>query len=263
MAGEAAHQAAVAAQLGQVPGGAAGRDVGVGGGHERVCPSWEPILSFTRQRVAVKSICRVNGTVYDRGMPRIWSETIAAHRDAVRDATLDAAAALVDEHGLTGLTMSEIARRERHRPGHPVQVLPGYRVDPGRLARAADLRAPAPATPWSARRRRPAERLEAVLRAYVAQSGQRRGHGGDLAAMLHQGEHVTRAHAHLDEFITALISEAAARGEARDDIPAAELAAYCLHALTASAAMPSDAAVGRLVGVIAGRPAARPGRLAE
>ena len=44
-------------------------------------------------------------------MPRIWSETIAAHRDAVRDATLDAAAALVDERGLTGLTMSEIARR--------------------------------------------------------------------------------------------------------------------------------------------------------
>ena len=67
--------------------------------------------------------------------------------------------------------------------------------------------------------------------------------------MLHQGDHVTRAHAHLNEFITALIGEAAARGEARDDTPAAELAAYCLHALTASAAMPSEAAVDRLVGV--------------
>ena len=88
-----------------------------------------------------------------------------------------------------------------------------------------------------------------MLRAYVTQSGQRRGHDGELAAMLHRGEHVARAHAHLDEFIAALISEAAARGEARDDIPAAELAAYCLHALTASAAMPSEAAVGRLVGV--------------
>ena len=53
----------------------------------------------------------------------------------------------------------------------------------------------------------------------------------------------------LNEFITALIGESAARGEARDDIPAAELAAYCLHALTASAAMPSEAAVDRLVGV--------------
>ncbi len=43
-------------------------------------------------------------------MPRIWSETIAAHRDAVRDATLDATAALVAEHGLTGVTMSQIAK---------------------------------------------------------------------------------------------------------------------------------------------------------
>jgi AcrR family transcriptional regulator len=43
-------------------------------------------------------------------VPRIWSETIAAHRDAVRDATLDATAALVAEHGLTGVTMSQIAK---------------------------------------------------------------------------------------------------------------------------------------------------------
>ena len=39
VAGEAAHQTAVTAQLGQVAGGATGRDAGVGGGHQRVCPS--------------------------------------------------------------------------------------------------------------------------------------------------------------------------------------------------------------------------------
>ena len=33
-------------------------------------------------------------------MPRIWSETIDAHRAAVREATLDATAALVAEQGL-------------------------------------------------------------------------------------------------------------------------------------------------------------------
>ena len=181
-------------------------------------------------------------------MPRIWSETIAEHRDAVRDATLDATAALVDERGLTGLTMSEIARRS----GIGRATLYKYFPDVESILTAwherkisehlEQLAAVSAATA-------PAERLEAVLRAYVAQSGQRRGHGGELAATLHRGEHVTRAHAHLDEFITALISEAAARGEARGDIPAAELAAYCLHALTASAAMPSKAAVDRLVGV--------------
>jgi AcrR family transcriptional regulator len=182
-------------------------------------------------------------------MPRIWTETIAAHRDAVRDATLDATAALVGSRGLTGLTMSQIARQS----GIGRATLYKYFPDIESILAAwherqisEHLRQLAAVSEATA----PGGRLEAVLRAYAAQSGQRRRHGGDLAAMLHQGEHVTRAHAHLDEFITALISEAVARGEARDDIPAAELAAYCLHALTASVAMPSEAAVDRLVGVI-------------
>ena len=213
-----------------------------------VSGSWERISSFTRHCVAVKSICHDNDIVYNLGMPRIWGETIAAHRDAVRDATLDAAAALVDEHGLTGLTMSQIARQS----GIGRATLYKYFPDIESILAAwherrigQHLRQLAAVSEATA----PGERLEAVLRAYVAQSGQRRSHSGDLAAMLHQGEHVTRAHAHLVEFITALISEAAARGEARDDVPAAELAAYCLHALTASAAMPSEAAADRLVGV--------------
>jgi AcrR family transcriptional regulator len=182
-------------------------------------------------------------------MPRIWSEMIAEHRDAVRDATLDATAALVDSRGLTGLTMSEIARQS----GIGRATLYKYFPDIESILAAwherqvtEHLRQLAAVSEATA----PAERLEAVLRAYVARSGGRRRHGGDLAATLHQGAHVTRAHAHLDAFVTTLIGEAAARGEARGDVPAAELAAYCLHALTASAAMPSEAAVGRLVEVI-------------
>jgi AcrR family transcriptional regulator len=181
-------------------------------------------------------------------MPRIWNETIAAHRDAVRDATLDATAALVAEHGLTSVTMSEIARQS----GIGRATLYKYFPDIESILAAwherriaEHLRQLAEVSEATA----PAGRLEAVLRAYVTQSGQRRTDSGNLAVMLHQGEHVTSAHAHLQEFITALISEAAARGEARDDVPAAELAAYCLHALTASAAMPSEAAVSRLVAV--------------
>src|SRR3954467_8651396 len=42
-------------------------------------------------------------------MPRLWNETIEAHRRAVRDATLDATAALVAGHGLASVTMSQIA----------------------------------------------------------------------------------------------------------------------------------------------------------
>jgi len=41
----------------------------------------------------------------------LWDDTIESHRRAVRDTTLDAAAALVAEHGLASVTMSEIAER--------------------------------------------------------------------------------------------------------------------------------------------------------
>src|SRR5450631_3629775 len=44
-------------------------------------------------------------------MPRLWNETIEAHRREVRGAVLEAAAALVAEHGLRAVTMSEIAEK--------------------------------------------------------------------------------------------------------------------------------------------------------
>src|SRR4051794_28232949 len=43
---------------------------------------------------------------YNPPVPKLWTETIAAHRRAVIDATLDPTAALVAEHGLRGVTMS-------------------------------------------------------------------------------------------------------------------------------------------------------------
>ena len=42
-------------------------------------------------------------------MPKLWTETIEEHRRAVHDATLDTTAALVREHGLASVTMSQIA----------------------------------------------------------------------------------------------------------------------------------------------------------
>jgi hypothetical protein len=46
-----------------------------------------------------------------------------------------------------------------------------------------------------------------------------------------------------------LLAEAASSGGIRDDIAPDELASYCLHALAAAGAMPSAAAVDRLVGI--------------
>ncbi|WP_418960221.1 hypothetical protein [Streptomyces tritici] len=55
-----------------------------------------------------------------------------------------------------------------------------------------------------------------------------------------------------------LVAEGAESGAARADVPAGELAAYCLHSLGAAAGLPSKAAVRRLVAVTAAglRPAA-------
>jgi AcrR family transcriptional regulator len=180
-------------------------------------------------------------------MPRIWSETIAAHRDAVRDATLDATAALVAEHGLTGVTMSQIARES----GIGRATLYKYFPDIESILTAwherhiaAHLHQLSEVSDTA----RPGDRLEAVLREYATLT-RRHDDGSDLASLLHQGEHVSRAHKHLHAFVTALLREAAERGEARDDIPAGELASYCLHALTAASGLSSEAALGRLIDV--------------
>jgi len=42
-------------------------------------------------------------------VPKLWTETIETHRREVREAILDTTAALVAEHGLLGVTMSQIA----------------------------------------------------------------------------------------------------------------------------------------------------------
>jgi AcrR family transcriptional regulator len=180
-------------------------------------------------------------------MPRIWSQTIEAHRDAVREATLDATAALVAEHGLTGVTMSQIAKDT----GIGRATLYKYFPDVESILRA-----------WHERQidehlkqllhvrdqtDGTMQRLEAVLTAYAAAISHQREHGTDLAALLHRGEHVAAAHQHLRQFIQDLVAEAAQTGAVRQDVPADELAIYCLHALSAASSLHSPAAVHRLV----------------
>jgi AcrR family transcriptional regulator len=183
-------------------------------------------------------------------MPKLWNDTIDAHRRAVRDATLDAAAALVAEHGLTSVTMSRIAEKTgigratlyKYFPDveailtawHERQVT--SHLD--HLGDVADRTLPAGA------------RLEAVLEAYALIQHQSHGHHSDkLVALLHRGEHVAHAQQRLHDFLRDLLAEGAQTGDLRDDVTAEELASYCLHALTAASSLPSQAAVHRLVAV--------------
>ncbi len=185
--------------------------------------------------------------VYNGLVPKLWNETIEAHRRAVRDATMDTTAALVAEHGLASVTMSQIAERT----GIGRATLYKYFSDveailfawherqvTGHLEHLAEVRDQAGDA---------GQRLEAVLEAYALISHEH--HGTELAALLHRGEHVARAQQQLREFIRDLLTEGAETGDLRDDVPPGELASYCLHALTAASSLPSKAAVRRLVTV--------------
>ena len=181
-------------------------------------------------------------------MPKIWSETIAAHRDAVREATLDATAVLVAEHGLTGVTMSQIAKES----GIGRATLYKYFPDIESILVAwheRQIGAHLQQLAEAGQAARPSERLEVVLRTYAHLSRKDHDGGGDLAAALHRFEHIVHAHAHLNEYIATLVREAAERGEVRDDVPPEELAVYCLHALTAAGGLHSKAALNRLLAV--------------
>lgn len=183
-------------------------------------------------------------------MPKLWNETIDAHRRAVRDATLDAAAALVAEHGLTSVTMSQIAEKTGIGRATLYKYFPDVaailtawheRQITSHLEHLADV----------ANRAAPAgTRLETVLEAYALIQHQSHGHHSDqLVAMLHRGEHVADAQQRLHDFVRALVAAGAQAGDLRDDVAADELASYCLHALTAASSLPSRAAVRRLVAV--------------
>ena len=202
---------------------------------------------LSKQNVCIESDCLKTVAPYTPSMPKLWNETIAAHRRTVRDATLDTTAALVAEHGLRSVTMSQIAEETgigratlyKYFPDvEAILVAWHERQVSGHLQDLAELRDP----PGAA-----AERLEAVLEAYAFIHHEH--HGTALAALLHRGEHVARAQQHLSDFIRGLLTEGAEAGDLRNDVASDELTSYCLHALTAASSLPSKAAVRRLVRV--------------
>jgi AcrR family transcriptional regulator len=180
-------------------------------------------------------------------VPKLWSDTIEAHRHQVEDAILTATAELVMKHGLASVTMSAIAELT----GIGRATLYKYFADVDAILHAWHARHVAAHLRELAdvrdRTRGPVAQLEAVLETFALISHER--HDGELATMLHRGDHMAHAHQQLLDFIRDLVEAGAKSGELRDDIAPRELASYCLHALTAASTMPSKAAARRLVKV--------------
>src|SRR5438034_9740441 len=116
----------------------------------------------------VKAPCRkARRYVYSMLVPKLWNQTIEAHRRSVRDAVLDTTAALVTEHGLRSVTMSQIAEETgigratlyKYFPDVEAILVAWHdRHVTGHLEQLAELRDQAGD---------PADRLEAVLSAYA------------------------------------------------------------------------------------------------
>jgi AcrR family transcriptional regulator len=183
-------------------------------------------------------------------VPKLWNETIEAHRRDVRKAILDTTAALVAVQGFRAVTMSQVAEETgigratlyKYFSGVEAILLAWHeRQIAGHLDYLAEVRDQAGS---------PGDRLDAVLEAYALISHESHGRNNrNLAEFLHRDEQVARAEQQLRHMIRDLLREGAASGELRNDVAPDELATYCLHALTAASSLPSKAAVRRLVDV--------------
>jgi AcrR family transcriptional regulator len=183
-------------------------------------------------------------------VPKLWTDTIEAHRRSVREAIVHTTARLLAEHGLRSVTMSQIAEEA----GIGRATLYKYFRDVDSILVAwHEQQVGAHVAQLAALRDRDEgarDRLEAVLGAYALIQHERSRHEHDhaeFAALVHRDEHVTRAQQALTELVRDLLSECAQGGDVRSDISPDELAGYCLHALEGARELRSKAAVSRLV----------------
>jgi AcrR family transcriptional regulator len=202
------------------------------------------MVSSSKQGVSVHV-----GT-YTSLVPKLWTETIEAHRREVRDAILETTAALVAEHGLLDVTMSQIAEET----GIGRATLYKYFPDVEAILLAwHDRRLAAHLDHLNEVRDGAAsagEQLEAVLEAFAMITRHARGaHDRGLHDLLHRDARLERAHRQVHEMVRDLIAAAAEVGEVRSDVPPDELASFCINALTGGPPRDSKAAVGRLVAV--------------
>jgi AcrR family transcriptional regulator len=183
-------------------------------------------------------------------VPKLWTETVETHRHEVREAILDATGSLVQSRGLLAVSMSDIAeatgigRATLYKYFPDVETILSAWHQRHIEAHLAELRR------IQQRTADPVARLQAVLRRYADICRKRRRYGDDeLAAVLHRSAEVRKLQRQLLDLISGLTGDAAEAGAVRQDVPAEELANYCVHAL-AAAGNSSTTAIDRLLEVV-------------
>lgn len=196
-------------------------------------------------------------------MPKLWSETIETHRDAVRDSIVRAALELVNKRGLLSASMTDIAaaagigRATLYKYFPSVEAILDAWHNDQIDHHLQMLKSIAVGTPS-------ADRLGAVLEAYAQMiHATRHHHSVELAALLHRDAKVGSARRHLRDLLSRIVSADIAAGAVRSDLSASEIADYCIAALAAAGELRSPVSVGPLVETILMglRGARRPGAI--
>lgn len=181
-------------------------------------------------------------------MPKIWEKTIEAHHREVRDAILTTTVDLAVEYGPLSVTMSQVAeetgvgRATLYKYFSSVEsILFAWheRQVNTHLEQLSQIEAQSD---------EPSKRLEAVLEFYALMQFEH--HDAELASLVHRADHVNDAYVQLHSFISQLLKQATEVGDVRDDVGVAELANYCLSAVTPMEKPASKAAVRRLVRLV-------------
>jgi AcrR family transcriptional regulator len=165
-----------------------------------------------------------------------------SNRD-LREVIVAAAAELVAEQGITSVAMAHVAERAQITRATLYKYFPDVRamLDAWHERHvAANLDAIIAARDGG---RSPRDRITRVLETYAELVY--RQHSPELLAFAGDSEHTIRAYAKLTKLVRDLIAD----GPFRDDVPAGELASFCISALAAATRVGSAAAARRLARV--------------
>lgn len=181
-------------------------------------------------------------------MPKLWHDTIEAHRSAVADAIMDRTASIAASEGVHALTMARIAeqtgigRATLYRHFKDVDEILASWHQRQISAHLVDLES------IPARHGSPLRALEAVLTAYAFHSAH--DHHGSLGQMLYTQPHVHEARRRLQGFIAAMVDAAAKAEQIDTKATPDEAAQYVIAAMQALPPSPSPSAVERLVAMV-------------
>ena len=179
--------------------------------------------------------CRIVDKSYDERVPKLWEASIDEHRRAVSGAITEAAWQLAEEHGPLTMTMSQVASAAGIGRATLYKYFPdvesiliahhAHHVE-DHLRTLEQVRAGSgPVGP----------RLVALVHTYaLIRFGRARHSSTDVSALVHRGPAIADAERRLRHVFGELIDEAAGEDLVRTDVGREELAAYCLHAVSAA-----------------------------